>query len=168
MPPPVRAAAGFGIAYRPETEDDLPFIAALYASTREDELAPLGWPDRTRAAFLDQQHRAQHRHYRNVYPRAEWLIIEDGGVPVGRLYIEARGDSLHLIDIALVPERRGAGLGGAILTDLIDHAEALRKPVSLQVEAFNPARRLYDRLGFRAVGEHGPYLLMERSPAPGS
>ena len=40
----VAAAPRFGIAYRPMTDDDLPFVAALYASTRAEEVAPTGWP----------------------------------------------------------------------------------------------------------------------------
>lgn len=165
MPPPVRAAAAFGIAYRPEGAADLPFVAALYASTRAEEMDAAGWPAALRAAFLDQQHRAQHGHYRSVYPDAEWLIVEQAGVPVGRLYLDAGADALHLIDISLLPEQRGAGLGGALLADLIDHAEALGLPVTLQVAAVNRARHLYGRLGFLERGENGPRLLMERPRA---
>lgn len=168
MPPPIRAAAGFGIAYRPETADDLAFVASLYASTRAAEFAALGWPPEMLRAFLDQQHRAQHGHYRTVYPGAEWLIVEQAGAPIGRLYLEERAESLHLIDISLVPERRGAGLGGAILADLAAQAEALARPLSLQVEKVNPARRLYARLGFRATSDNGPYDWMERPSGDGA
>ena len=44
------------------------FAAALYASTRAEELALTGWPEERRGTFLDQQHRAQHHHYRTYYP----------------------------------------------------------------------------------------------------
>ena len=164
MPPPLLAAAAFGIRYRPEREEDLSLLAALYASTRGHEFAALGWPPEMLAAFLGQQFDAQHRHYRARYPAAEWLIVEAGEAPVGRLAVERREDGLHLIDIALVPERRGSGLGGAILADLIAEAEALGLPVSLHVDQANPARRLYERLGFRGVETHPPYLWMERPP----
>lgn len=162
MPPPVGAAAAFGISYRPETTDDGPFLAALYASTRADELAAFGWPPEMQSAFLGQQHQAQHRHYRAAYADAEWLIVLQGGVAVGRLYLEPREAALHLIDISLVPERCGTGLGSAILADLIEHARALGKAVSLQVEKTNRARRLYERLRFRTTADNGLYDWMER------
>lgn len=162
MAPPLLAAAAFGISYRPERDSDVPFLAALHASARGQEFAGLGWPPEMLAAFLGQQFDAQHRHYRASYPAAEWLIVEAGGGGVGRLAVERRDSSLHLIDIALMPERRGAGLGGAILADLIAEADEQGLGVTLQVDAGNPARRLYERLGFRVLEEQLPYLRMER------
>jgi ribosomal protein S18 acetylase RimI-like enzyme len=153
MPPPLEAAAEFGIACRPMTDADLPFVAALYASTRAEELEATGWPEAMKAAFLDQQHRAQHSHYRASYPEAEWLIVERQGEPIGRLYLADQGGELLLIDISLLPESRRAGLGGALLRDLLAHARATGQLVSLHVERTNPAQRLYERLGFRMVEE---------------
>lgn len=163
-PPPIEAAAAYGIAYRPMTDGDLPFIAALYASTRAGEIAATGWPPQAQAAFLDQQHRAQHQHYRGAYPNAEWLIVERAGTPVGRLYLADEEGRLLLMDISLVPEQRGAGLGTAILDDLVGAARAAGREMTLHVEANNPARRLYERFGFETV-EQGPiYLRMVRRP----
>jgi ribosomal protein S18 acetylase RimI-like enzyme len=164
MPPPIEAAASFGIAYRPMTDADLPFIARLYASTRTREMAATGWPAETRAAFLDQQHRAQHAHYRSVYPGAEWLVVERAGAPVGRLYLDEGAEDLHLIDVSLLPEARGAGLGGAILADLLGQARALGKSVSLHAESSNRARALYLRLGFAVEPGEGLYERMVWRP----
>jgi len=94
MPPPVEAAAPFGIAYREMAEGDLPFVAALYATTRARELEATGWPEQMKAAFCDQQHRVQHAQYRATYEDAEWLIVERGGAPVGRLYLGRDADAL--------------------------------------------------------------------------
>ena len=163
---PLRAAAGLGLAVRPMTDSDRPFVAALYASTRTAEIAGFGWPPELTRAFFDQQHRAQEHHYRAVYPGADWLIVEQEGQPIGRLYVEERVQSLHLIDISLVPERRGSGAGSALLADLIAQADSLGKATSLQVEKVNPARRLYERLGFRATADNGLYDAMERPFGP--
>ncbi|HEX6939117.1 MAG TPA: GNAT family N-acetyltransferase, partial [Longimicrobiales bacterium] len=67
-------------------------------------------------------------------------------------------------DIALLPEHRGRGIGTALLEALIAEADAAGKPVSIHVEQYNPARRLYARLGFREVEDLGVYVFMERPP----
>jgi GNAT superfamily N-acetyltransferase len=164
MPPPIGRAAAFDVSYRAMAEADLPFIAALYASTRAEEVAATQWPEEMQQAFLAQQHQAQHHHYQAHYPKAEWLIVEAAGAPIGRLYLDERDDDLHLIDVSLVPERRGGGIGTAILEDLRDQARALGKTITLYVEPPNPARRLYQRFGFTSEGETGVYELMVWRP----
>ena len=115
-------------------------------------------------AFLRQQHEAQHSHYAIHFGDAEWLIVERGGEAIGRLYLRDQPEGLHVIDISLVPESRGQGIGGAILRDVLGQARELGKTVSIHVEKLNPARRLYDRLGFRIVEDKGIYDLMETGP----
>jgi ribosomal protein S18 acetylase RimI-like enzyme len=161
MPPPLKAAADLGIAYRPMTDDDLPFLDALYASTRAEEVAMTGWPPEMQRQFLAQQFDAQHRHYMRHYPEAEWLIVERGGEPIGRLYIEEWASQIRIIDISLMTESRGRGLGAAILKDMLEMARASGKAVSIHVEKNNPARHLYDRLGFAAIEDKGVYDLLE-------
>jgi len=167
MPPPLRSAARFDIVYRTLADDDLPFIAALYASTRAEEVAQTGWPPEVQQQFLAQQFDAQHRHYMRHYPDAEWLIIERGGERIGRLYIEEWPSQIRVIDIALVPASRGLGIGGAILDDVFAVATAARKQVSMHVEKNNPARRLYVRLGFELSADEGVYDLLLWTPGNG-
>ena len=153
-------AAGAGLQFRRITEADLPFLAKLYTSTRADELAVTGWTDEVKAQFLEQQFRAQHAHYQQYYPQADWLLTMRAGEAIGRLYIE-RWPSQHcLIDIAFLPEHRGKGLGSALLRDLMDEAAAEGKDVSIHVEKFNPAMRLYKSLGFVTEEDKGVYNLM--------
>lgn len=161
MPPVRGAASGLQIAYRPETESDQPFVASLYASTRASEFAGLDWPEEALNAFLDQQHRAQHRHFRAVFPDGEWLIVEQCGRRIGRLYLNETGEHLHLVDIILHPESRGAGIGTAIVADLIDQAHGAGKPVRLSVDKTNRgAARLYRRLGFETIEDQGVHEMM--------
>jgi ribosomal protein S18 acetylase RimI-like enzyme len=164
MPPPLRAAAGLGVTYRTMTEADLPFVAELYASTRREEVAQTGWPREVREAFLAQQHRAQHSDYSRNYADAEWLIVEHGGEPVGRLYWRERPGAFEVIDISLLPAARGRGIGGAILRDGLEQARAAGKPVTIYVEKMNRARRLYERLGFAVAEDQGIYDLMRCRP----
>ena len=159
MPPPLRAGAGLGLSFRQMEESDLPFVAELYASTRREELAQTGWPPEMREAFLRQQHEAQHSHYSLHHSDADWLIIERGGHAIGRLYLREGPERVHVIDISLLPESRGQGIGGAILRDTIDYACGVGKQVSARVEKFNRARDLYERLGFRVIEDEGIYDL---------
>ena len=165
MPPRLNSAAGLGVTLRPMRDDDLPFAAAVYASTRTEELEPTGWPDELKRAFLERQHEAQHHHYRSHYPGAEWLIVERGGQALGRLYLVEWTRELRVIDIALLPEARGQGVGAALLADILAAAAAGGKAVSAHVERNNPALRLYDRLGCGLAEDKGVYLLLEW-PAP--
>jgi len=144
---------------------DREFLCRLYASTRQEELAPVPWSEPEKEAFLRLQFDAQDRHYQEHFPAAAFQIIELDAQPIGRLYVDRRADEIRLIDIALLPEFRGAGIGTALLMELIDEAAAAGKPLRIHVERFNPALRLYQRLGFRPLEEHGVYLLMEYRPS---
>jgi ribosomal protein S18 acetylase RimI-like enzyme len=152
------------ISFRPITDDDQELLYRIYASTREDELAVTGWNAEQKEVFLRQQFHAQHHHYQKSYDNATFDVILFEGEPVGRLYVDRREDEHRIVDIALLTEHRGKGLGGQIMQDLLDEAAAAGKYVRIHVEKFNPARHLYDRLGFREVeqAEEQPvYVLME-------
>jgi RimJ/RimL family protein N-acetyltransferase len=161
-----RRAAGTGLTFRPITDADLPFLARVYASTRIEELGVVPWSDAEKAAFCDMQFQAQHAHYMHTYKGADWLVMLHHGEPVGRFYIVEWAREHRIIDIALLPEHRGQGLGTAVMRDLLDRAAATDKAVTIHVEQFNPARRLYQRLGFSKIGEHGVYELMRCVPRP--
>ena len=150
-----------GLTFRPIANADLPFLSGLYASTREQELAHVPWTPEQKAAFFDMQFRAQHAHYQQHYPGAQWLVILRGSEPIGRLYIDRWPKEHRLVDIALTPAHRSQGYGTALLQDLIDEAGDAGKPLTIHVEKNNPARALYDRLGFLPVDEHGVYDLLE-------
>ncbi len=146
------------------TEADLPFAAALYASTRAEEVAASGWPLADQHSFLAQQHRAQHEHYKAHYPGMAWLILEQEGQAVGRLYLMEWESEFRVVDISLVASHRGRGIGAALFGDLMALAGARDKKLSIHVEKNNPARRLYDRLGFELAADKGVYDLLEWQP----
>lgn len=159
--PPCLRAGRLGVAYRPMRDDkDLPFLQTLYRSTRETELARTPWPEEQKQAFIAMQFQAQHSHYQTHYPEALWLVIEQDGAAVGRLYLERWTREHRIIDIALVPGARGRGTGQAILEDLIEEAGAAGKTLSIHVEKENPAMRLYHRLGFETRQDKGVYDLL--------
>jgi ribosomal protein S18 acetylase RimI-like enzyme len=157
--PPTLVEQGFVL--RPEIEADIPFLHRLYASTRWNELALTNWSDAEKLAFADNQFGLQRRHYRDYFPTTAWGVLEDNGLPVGRLYLERRDTTLHILDIALLPEWRGRGIGTAIMEWICAQAGAAGKSVTIAVEKFNPAQTLYRRLGFREIADQGPHWEME-------
>jgi ribosomal protein S18 acetylase RimI-like enzyme len=146
---------------RPVTEADREFLLELYAGTREEELAQVHWEEGAKATFLEHQFSAQDRHYRSNYPGATLDVIEVDGERAGRLYVYRGEDDIRIMDIAVAPEFRGRGIGTRLVEGLMAEARASRRTLSIHVEMQNPARSLYDRLGFVPVGEHGIYVLME-------
>jgi ribosomal protein S18 acetylase RimI-like enzyme len=148
------------IRYRPATDADVPFMRDLYATTRDQEMNAVPWTDEEKRRFLDEQFTAQKNHYDEYYTNAEFLIIEQDGRDVGRFYFDRGDNDWCLIDIALLPELRGSGIGTMLIRELMDQAAAAGKPVSLYVEYFNPAKHLYDRLGFKPLSTNGVYYEM--------
>jgi len=152
------------VSFRPITDEDQPLLERIYASTREDELRMVPWSEAEKEAFLRQQFHAQHTFYQERFAGAEYLIVLVEGEPAGRLYVDRREDEIRIIDIALLPEFRGRGIGGSLLEDLLDEAASVAKPVRIHVERYNRALGLYERLGFRRIGDTGVYYLLEWLP----
>jgi ribosomal protein S18 acetylase RimI-like enzyme len=152
------------VTLRAAGAEDEPFLLGVYASTRLEELASVGWTDAEVAAFLRQQGEAQHHHYRTYFTDVEYSVILVDGRPAGRLYVARWPGEVRIVDVALLPEHRNAGIGTRLIRELIAEAGAAGKPVTIHVESFNPARRLYERLGFHTVEDKGAYLFMSRSP----
>jgi N-acetylglutamate synthase-like GNAT family acetyltransferase len=141
------------VTLHPVKASDEEFLNLLYASTRIDEMALVDWSEEQKAAFLKMQFDAQTSHYRLHYPSAEYQIIQQEKTPIGRLIIERSQKSLLLMDIALLPEYRNAGIGTSIVKDLMEEARQVVLPLVLRVEFFNPVIRLYARLGFTKTRE---------------
>jgi ribosomal protein S18 acetylase RimI-like enzyme len=153
---------------RPGSDADRAFLVELYGSTREEELDQIAWEPGAREAFVDQQFTAQDAHYRANYPGATLDVIELDGKRAGRLYVHRGRRDIRIMDIALAPGFRGRGVGTGLLRSLIGEAQESGRTLSIHVEANNPARALYERLGFRRAGEHGVYMRMEWNPASGT
>jgi ribosomal protein S18 acetylase RimI-like enzyme len=142
---------------------DEAFSRTVYASTRAAEMDQLNWSGEQKDAFLRMQFVAQRQHYLLHYPRALWQVIEVQGQAAGRLIVDdADARLVLLMDIALLPQFQGQGIGTAILSGLLRAAERARKRVALHVEPNNPALRLYQRLGFVVCAQSGFYLEMKR------
>lgn len=152
------------LTLRPIRLEDQPFLYEIYASTRLEELASLGWSADQQAAFLTQQFNAQHQYYQANYPEADFQIILVNDHPAGQLYVDRRINEIRVVDIALLPEYRNGGIGSRLLKELLAEAAQAGKLVSIHVEKFNPALRLYERLGFSMSDDRGIYWFMEWKP----
>lgn len=149
------------ITLRDCTDADVPFLRHLYGTTREDELRPVPWSDEEKRGFLDMQFSAQKAHYETHYPDCTFQVIELDAQPIGRLYVHRGQSEIRVVDIALLPEFHGRGIAHLLMTEILEEARPTDRAVTLHVERDNPARHLYDRLGFRQVDTHGIYDLME-------
>lgn len=159
-----RGSATIGL--RAATPADRPFLLAVYASTREDELAAVPWPQPQKVAFVAQQFEAQSAHYGREYADASVDVVEVDGADAGRLIVHRSAVEILIVDIALLPPYRGRGIGTRLLRPLLEDADERGLPVAIHVERFNPAMRLYERLGFALAEEDdgGIYLLFRRPP----
>lgn len=145
-------------------QDDEEFQYQVYACTRADEFAPLGWSEPQLEALLRMQFGAQQRSYAMQYPAAEQRIVAVNRIRVGHLIVHDGSDALVLVYVALLPEHRNRGTGSELIRELQQRAFELEKPLRLQVLADSPARRLYERLGFSETALATPYVAMEWNP----
>lgn len=158
-----RAGSG-AVTLRPATDADYSFMRELYGDTRAAEMQQFPLDDAQKQAFLDQQFAAQYEHYGIHYPTCERNIIELDGRPVGRLWLDEWNEEIRLVDIAMLAEVCGKGIGTRLLEDVLARGAAAGKPVTIHVEIYNPALRLYQRLGFEHVDTNGVYYLMRWTP----
>jgi ribosomal protein S18 acetylase RimI-like enzyme len=153
-----------GLVLRDEHDEDEAFLRELYASTRADEIASVGWSAVQADAFLRMQFDLQRRHYRHHFAGTSFQIVELDDRRIGRLYVDYTPRDVRVLDIALMPDARGKGIGRRLLEHVIAQASLRGAPVTLHVALQNRARRLYERLGFRIVAEDAMNLFMERPP----
>lgn len=167
MPDLAAPIARSAISLRASTPTDREFLKSVFVSTRVDEFAATGWSAEQIDALLAQQFDMQDSYYRRHYPTGRFDLILAGDTPAGRLYHNwHRERGLSLIDIALLPAFRGAGIGTRLMHALVGSAAQAGLPITLYVEASNPVQSLYRRLGFAKSGENGIYESMRREAMP--
>ena len=144
-------------------EDDA-FLRKVYACTRAQELAMVPWSDEQREAFLRFQFDAQDRDYRSKYPGASFQIILKDDQPVGRLYVSREPEQIRILDLTVLPEFRGQGIGSSLILELVAEADRNQKPVTIWIEQFNPSQVIFQHLGFKISQDDGYNNLFEYRP----
>lgn len=147
------------LTMRPAQAADEDFLFELYRDTRAEEMAAWGWDEKQQRMFLNLQFKGQSAHYAQ-YPDIDHRIVLDGGKPIGRIFLSRRESVIILVDIALLPEYRGRGIGGALIEELLGEAERTGKSVQLHVVKINRAQNLYRRFGFEIVEDAGSHWKM--------
>jgi GNAT superfamily N-acetyltransferase len=139
------------VVLRTAADEDIAFIQGVFFETQRWIIEALfGWrgDDIEIAKFLDS------------YDSINTSIIVLHGENAGWLTVQ-RGEDIHLESLYLASTMQGRGIGTSLLRGLIDEATSTGKPLRLSTAKINPARRLYERLGFLDVTEDGYKVYME-------
>lgn len=163
LSPVVQLARPQGCRLRPARDRDVPFLKRLYRHSRDAEFAHSNWSPEQKAAFCDMQFTFQHADWLRRFENGWFLVVTQRSAPIGRLYLDMGQDEARVVDITLLPEWRGKGIGAALLTMAAQWAAP--RPLALQVDEINPAWRLYTRLGFVEQGRQGGRVQMTLNPA---
>ena len=156
---------GGTVELRPVAESDNEFLLSVYASTREDELAQVEWPEGQREMFLRWQFDLQRKEYGSRFPDGDYCVIVVDQQPAGRIWVGADEEQIRLLDIALLPEFQNRGVGTALLERLKNEAQRAGKALRHMVFVLNSdADRFYERLGFKKIDDLGAYKHMEWRP----
>ncbi|WP_423382401.1 GNAT family N-acetyltransferase [Burkholderia sp. LMG 32019] len=130
------------IDLRPASTTDLPFLLTLRQLTMTEHLQRAGVPS---------DDAAHDRRIRANFDDA--MIVCKDDEAIGLLKVTRATDEWHVHQIQILPAHQGRGIGEAVLNALLADAARARVPVSLSVLHGNPARRLYERLGFRVESQ---------------
>jgi ribosomal protein S18 acetylase RimI-like enzyme len=153
------------LTLRRELPEDEAFLFAVYASTRQEELAMTNWDAETKSAFVQSQFKAMRAGYADMFPDGQFSIVLLDGQRIGRLVLHRTARELHVVDMALLSEFCSRGIGHQLMSDILAEAANTKRKVGLHVLKMNRAIRFYQRFGFVKVSDEGPYDRMEWHPA---
>jgi ribosomal protein S18 acetylase RimI-like enzyme len=150
------------VALRPESPRDEPFIRRLILETVAQELGADAWPEPMRSHLLEIQYAARRQSHSANYPEAASRVILADGSEAGWVVVTVLPHEVRLVEIMILAQQRGKGIGTAVIRGVLADAGAEGKPVRLHVNVTNHAAiRLYERLGFRRTAGNEVQHLME-------
>jgi ribosomal protein S18 acetylase RimI-like enzyme len=155
-------ASTVSIRQRPVSAEDETMLLELFAADKRAEFAAFGLPAEQAESLVVLQYRGRAFTYSQRYPEAEDSILLDvDGMPAGRLLVNRAQDCWRIVDIAVLPSHRGKGLATAAIRDCQARGAGCGASLELSVAPANPARMLYERLGFRATSATALAIEME-------
>ncbi|MGB0712098.1 MAG: GNAT family N-acetyltransferase [Gammaproteobacteria bacterium] len=138
-----------GLSIRPSNPGDTPFLETLYHSTRDD-LRLADADDDYIEEIIAMQFRAQSSGYGEQFPNAMYFVVEHLGERIGKLTLDFGTVEVRVVDLALVREARGKGIGAQVIQAVQQTAQQIMAPVTLSVAVNNvQAQQLYQRMGFQ-------------------
>ena len=146
--------------------DDMEFLYRVYVSTRDD-IAQAPVSEEQKQALYWHQFESQHVHYQKYFKGSEFDVVLVNGKPAGRVYVHQTDDEIRIVDLSLLPEFRGKGVGEKVLSEIFEQADRCNKPLRLRVDPNKPALKWYLGLGFQKIEEEEFCWHMERKPNEG-
>ncbi|HEX4263151.1 MAG TPA: GNAT family N-acetyltransferase [Verrucomicrobiae bacterium] len=159
--PRVPTESPLPVSLRSEHPTDEAFLLAVYAGTREEELALTGWDDTTRRQFIEMQFKAMRQGYAAAFPNAEFSVVLLDSHSVGRVVVNRSDKEIRIVDMALLPEHRGKGIGTDLMQVWRAESEQSRRPLRLRVVKGTRPVNWYKRLGFVSIDEEGVHDHLE-------
>jgi ribosomal protein S18 acetylase RimI-like enzyme len=149
------------ITLRSAIPADEDFLFNLFLSSREKDLLMIPEPQRT--ALMRMQYGGQKMTYTQQYPASENSIITVDGQDAGRIWIDRSDQAISVLDIAILPGYRNAGIGGSVYSGLIEESAASSKPLHAAVSTANPdSLRFHERQGFKRIENNGLHISLVR------
>lgn len=141
------------VQLRQAADDDEPFLRKLHREAMGPHVETTfgSWNDDVQAERFAKAPIAAHQ-----------LVVLDGN-PIGCLLVLREHDAVVLSRIWIAPAAQRRGIGTRLILQVCDTVGEEGSPVRLRVLRSNPARRLYERLGFEIVAETPTHFVMERA-----
>jgi GNAT superfamily N-acetyltransferase len=141
------------ITFRPACAQDFEYCKRLYFAEMQWIIDELNLDRDAQANSFDQQ-----------WELAQVRILMVDGSDVGWIQSTARENELFLTQIFVDGPFQRRGIGTHVMNRLIAEATEAGKAMCLDVVKFNPALRLYERLGFGIIGGDDRKFYMKRGP----
>jgi len=150
------------IALRIERAEDVDFLYDVFSSHTLPGLAVLPMDEAIKVSLVRMQFKSQTATYRALHPNGRFAILERDGVAIGRLVVDEVDGIATIVDLALLPDARGGGIGSALMTSLLEWLSQRCRAVRCTVLCTNVASlRMCERVGFVRVGEQLPHVELE-------
>jgi GNAT superfamily N-acetyltransferase len=170
MPDDVRLRTAHGtLSLRAEAggPSEEAFLYLLFSSSKMPEMALMPLDAEKKEFLLQVQYRSMNATYRQRFPKARFEIVELDRWPIGRLITDVQERWVYYVDIALLPQARGGGIGTALMTAALEEPRRLGLPARVNVLSYNLfSLRMCQRLGFTTVASQPPYVTLEWRARP--
>ena len=147
------------LGYRPALPTDLAWLVALRVGTMDAYLTRSG------ESLTREDHEAR---VRQDFAWIQIVTLSEGALPdrdIGMVKVVQRADHWHLVQIQLLPAEQNSGYGTQVLRSVIEKANAAGMLLKLSVLKVNPAKHLYERLGFTVQSESEHSYRMALQPS---